>query len=203
MTPRAAGRSSSRRSPARAGVPRAAARARADARRTRSTTRRYPSLTTRARGSCGGVPGGTHEHRPIWTTLDAATLKYPRNRLVEAAGIEPGQDFKRTRCRVRTCGRSRVVLCQVGEPNTVAPTSVRRRCRCASTFGQNNRKARLPTGRSGESLSGCRYGISRGCHVGYATEYVVGGESASNSCSFPVAMSIAKMLKTPDLTRAG
>jgi site-specific recombinase XerD len=26
---------------------------------------------------------------PEWTTLDPATLKYPRNRLVEAAGIEP------------------------------------------------------------------------------------------------------------------
>jgi integrase len=26
---------------------------------------------------------------PDWTTLDASTLKYPRNRLVEAAGIEP------------------------------------------------------------------------------------------------------------------
>jgi hypothetical protein len=26
---------------------------------------------------------------PDWTTLDPATLKYPRNRLMEAAGIEP------------------------------------------------------------------------------------------------------------------
>jgi hypothetical protein len=26
---------------------------------------------------------------PDWTTLDASTLKYPRNRLMEAAGIEP------------------------------------------------------------------------------------------------------------------
>jgi hypothetical protein len=33
---------------------------------------------------------------PDWATLDAATLKYPRNRLMEAAGIEPAQGSRRT-----------------------------------------------------------------------------------------------------------
>jgi len=32
---------------------------------------------------------------PEWTTLDDATLNYPRNRLMEAAGIEPAQGFDR------------------------------------------------------------------------------------------------------------